>query len=1016
MRKLIPIILILLILATTGTALASVITGALWSGIIRATNTDTLESHVSCNVSINTQALIDAGFINASTNNTAVQNTSGADIAFMPGYNAVNSTMPWCFWIDSIPADAQQNHILYTGGGDMDGKQRYFPAMGGMVTDDDPGGSLEFSDNFTYEIAGWVNTDNATDKNLYYKGDAFGVFVSPTVSENITARIYGGDDNLNFVAASAVQINDHADFSFVTAPTVDTSFSITSWINADDMTSGTWVSKSIAAAFEWRIYTAADDTLWCSLYAPGGAADAIEQFSAALTAYENQWIHFGVTYDGSEAAAGIELYLNGEPLASTPNSPGAYVGMTDGAAKVNIGSWNDGTADFFDGDIAEVKIWKTRVLTPAEILADYEGNISVASMVGWWKFDEGIGLPQDSSGNAHHATANNADWVNNFDFDYRIAASVTATDVVSDEHIVTVEQANNTAGGWLAGWDKRIRIDVDADKVDGDLTFFPVLVKLSSSSGIGADDTTVVFDELGANSLKIAVTQADGTTEMYVDIEKWDEVAEEAWIWTSIAGWVIDDTVDTTLYLYFDNDHADNAAFVGASGSVVAQSVWDANFKLVDHLQDNAANTTFDSTSNNVDGLKKGNNEPIETTGYIGDAQDFDNLDDFIDYGAAGPQAMADTDPFTLEWIINTPDSTFNTLIGSTFGFYRILLHSADTVRWHDGLDYQIVGYLGSFINQRVQLTVTADAGRLVKTYRDGTLVAGERVIATTEMDLRYLGTQSNLANFYDGMIDEYRVSDVVRAAEWIKATSSTNLDDFVTFVPFNADHMEMLPYDFRIYIEGVEQDRQIGAAVPDNANDIYQVQNGSMPYMEYSKTWIDGVLQQHIKWEYSDVFTDLSGEGHDATPTFRSVCSDPDISAILASFSPIAEAQAPAWVLGAAPDFWDTENVTATSDFSTTITPTFPGKEVVDAIAAASDTPTQLPYTLIIGFVILALSVTTSWFMAKHGEKNLWIKLLVITVIMGFAVAVRMFDFWMLLFFLIMAIAIIMFSRRRTA
>ena len=60
--------------------------------------------------------------------------------------------------------------------------------------------------------------------------------------------------------------------------------------------------------------------------------------------------------------------------------------------------------------------------------------------------------------------------------------------------------------GWLAGWDYRVKITIDSGDVDEALTDFPVLIYISDSSGIDGENVSFIFDELGGNSLKIAVT------------------------------------------------------------------------------------------------------------------------------------------------------------------------------------------------------------------------------------------------------------------------------------------------------------------------------------------------------------------------------------------------------------------------------------------------------------------------------------------------------------------------------
>jgi len=89
---------------------------------------------------------------------------------------------------------------------------------------------------------------------------------------------------------------------------------------------------------------------------------------------------------------------------------------------------------------------------------------------------------------------------------------------------------------WLGSWAKRIKLTISNTNVDSDLSNFPILVYLSASSGIGDVDVSCVFDELASddNRLKIAVTTDDETTECYVEIERWDDANEVAWLWIKV--------------------------------------------------------------------------------------------------------------------------------------------------------------------------------------------------------------------------------------------------------------------------------------------------------------------------------------------------------------------------------------------------------------------------------------------------------------------------------------------------
>jgi hypothetical protein len=98
------------------------------------------------------------------------------------------------------------------------------------------------------------------------------------------------------------------------------------------------------------------------------------------------------------------------------------------------------------------------------------------------------------------------------------------------DHLINfgVEEVNTEGSSWLSGWEKRVKITIDQNDVDSDLSNFPLLVHLSSSSGWNSDDVTFIFNEISDNSEKIALTQSDGVTEYFVEIEQWDPEKKEA--------------------------------------------------------------------------------------------------------------------------------------------------------------------------------------------------------------------------------------------------------------------------------------------------------------------------------------------------------------------------------------------------------------------------------------------------------------------------------------------------------
>ena len=111
---------------------------------------------------------------------------------------------------------------------------------------------------------------------------------------------------------------------------------------------------------------------------------------------------------------------------------------------------------------------------------------------------------------------------------------------------------------WLGTWAKRIAITIDHTKVDADLVDFPVCIHLAAAAGISSDDVSAVFDELtlDANRKKIAVTTSNGTSECYVEIEKWDTANEQAFLHVKVPS--VSSSADTTLYIYYDSTQSDN--------------------------------------------------------------------------------------------------------------------------------------------------------------------------------------------------------------------------------------------------------------------------------------------------------------------------------------------------------------------------------------------------------------------------------------------------------------------------
>lgn len=344
---------------------------------------------------------------------------------------------------------------------------------------------------------------------------------------------------------------------------------------------------------------------------------------------------------------------------------------------------------------------------------------------------------------------------------------------------------------WLEGWDNRVAATIPAGALDTNLTWFPVLLKLGASVGINSTDITFIFDELqsDANRKKIAVTKADGTTELYVEIEKWDHATETAWLWISRTGWSLDYTVDNLVYLYFDIDHADNTTYVGDVDSTPGQAVWDSYFKGVWHLSE-ASGSLLDSTGNNND-LTAYNTPTYGFAGKIGTCLDFnaaqiENLKRASAVVTAYPLTIElwgnlDAGSYALGVVRASSQYAAHLMIAGTKANYYVCAGpSTDT--FCETLNSISLGVWGYFV-------AIGHSATLRNSYLNAD-VANKGTSVTSRNPSSLSQTQSMILDATwganvgpgDGRVDELRISNTDRTEAWIKATYDTTRDYFLAW------------------------------------------------------------------------------------------------------------------------------------------------------------------------------------------------------------------------------------------
>ena len=353
-----------------------------------------------------------------------------------------------------------------------------------------------------------------------------------------------------------------------------------------------------------------------------------------------------------------------------------------------------------------------------------------------------------------------------------------------------------------ANYNKRLKLTIDGSKIKEDLYNFPIMIHLSNSSGITKVDTTCVFDELEDNSKKIALYTAvsSSDTQCYVEVDYWSTSSgfEDAVLWTKIP--TISSGTDLDLYLYYDKNVSDNS-YVGHIGEYPAQQVWDSNFKAVYHLSQSPTGGNGcikDSTGNNNDGTPHGNMTSDDLVdGQVGKALDFDGSDDYVNCGNS--TSLDITSTLTLEAII-CPGSDLASGLTTIKGIiskqhvptldqdtYCFFINTSGKLQmgtyggniqssratWTGGVNYYVAGTYESS-------TLSGDL--FIDGIKETLSVDNYDTIAGSTNDLT-IGVNKPSANeFWEGKIDEIRISNVVRSNAWLKATYYSFFDNLITY------------------------------------------------------------------------------------------------------------------------------------------------------------------------------------------------------------------------------------------
>ncbi len=357
------------------------------------------------------------------------------------------------------------------------------------------------------------------------------------------------------------------------------------------------------------------------------------------------------------------------------------------------------------------------------------------------------------------------------------------------------------------------KIVIPSGTVSADLTNYPVCLLIKSSSSLSGIDLTEMFDELGSNNLKMQVFISDKVTECYVEVATWDVAGENGEL-HFLAPSVLSGS-DNVFYLHYNKDMADNTTYVGVTGSVPAQAVWDSDFIYVYHMNDGSTNANFkDSTSHSYDGTKSAAGTPAEILGSPGKAQDLDGAAGYLDISqgngldcgrefthelflrndaAAGTYptlfnraGQSKTLPYWWTYTGGTGEATivhqFGTGNGVNYG----------SVSWSAWSNTGLFWYLAF-----THTDIPSDLWELIVNNVSKGQKAGNfpyvTLVSTSYLEYGNYRRTTDTGYLFDGPISEARLSSIVRSTAWRLATNLTLHDQLTTITDDTEGRMVLL-------------------------------------------------------------------------------------------------------------------------------------------------------------------------------------------------------------------------------
>ena len=327
------------------------------------------------------------------------------------------------------------------------------------------------------------------------------------------------------------------------------------------------------------------------------------------------------------------------------------------------------------------------------------------------------------------------------------------------------------------GWTYRKAVIIEASQIPSDLTDFPIYVDLADF-----DDGGDFFEEVQSDGRDIRVTTNDGETEVPFELVSISTGATNGGELHFKAAGTLSSTTNTTFYVYYGNSTVSAYPEDYVYGS---QNVWDSNYQAVYHMNQDpsgGAPQILDSTANSFDATSAGAMLTGDlVAGQLGNALDFDGTDDLLDTNTS---FFSGTSERTISaWVnptvfaTNGADRIFGQDSASaTAGLRYAVTLEDDTI----GINYRTHRVIsGTTLSASTWYHVSVVIPSAATMTGDGLIYIDGVSQTLSDANSTTVALNTSATDFFIGsdgssqanaILDEVRVSNIARSADWITA------------------------------------------------------------------------------------------------------------------------------------------------------------------------------------------------------------------------------------------------------